>query len=452
MAADPPAASSAPVRRDVAVASLLALGLVLASFLLQANIDLNLSDEGYLWYGARAVARGEIPLRDFQSYDPGRYYWLAVWLRVLDPGIIPLRIGCAAFHFLGVLCGILVLQRLSRAWYVLVPAGALLTLWIFPAFMMNHTVALIGVYVALLLVEHPSLGRHVAAGIFVGLAAFFGRNLGVYALVSLALLMTFVWWRLERGDVRWRVLAAASGVVLGYAPMLLMLALTPGFWRANVDNMRLLVEMGTTNLAKPMPWPWREPSAWGACVGVLFIAAPLFYAGAAGWLLVASPQAVRRRRVLLVSTLVGIPYLHYAFSRADIEHLAMAIHPLLLGVMALPFDTTAGRRRLGMGLVATLAAVSLVAAGRVSPFYERASAPPGRTCRCRSAAGRSGCPDRKRRSCRRSCDSTPRTCVPVKGFSSCRISAPVCTASSVGVRPSGRPTSSSRIQNGGSAG
>ncbi len=49
-----------------------ALLLVGAVFGWHGRLGLRLADGGFLWYGAVRAALGEIPLRDFQSYDPGR--------------------------------------------------------------------------------------------------------------------------------------------------------------------------------------------------------------------------------------------------------------------------------------------------------------------------------------------------------------------------------------------
>lgn len=368
--------SGSPRRLDDLALVALAFALVAVSFLAVAHAKIDLRDEGYLWYGSIAVTKGQVPLRDFESYDPGRYYWVAPWLMLLDRGIVPLRLACAAFHFPGILCGLLVVRRLTRAWSVLIPAGVLLTLWLFPPFMLNHTVALVGVWVAVLLIERPSAARHLLAGVFVGLAAFFGRNLGLYALVSFSALTMLVWWKIERSDLVRRCVAFGAGVVAGYSPMLLMLLFIPGFWEINVAAVRFVVGTGYTNLALPIRWPWLATSLFEAAVGVFWILCPVFYAVTGAWVVLAKKDDLVRRPVLLAAVVTGAPYLHYAFSRPDIQHLGMSIHPFLLGTLAFSFAFVGRGRLPAAALVTLIGAASLVAVVTVHPLYIRARAEP----------------------------------------------------------------------------
>ena len=79
---------------------LLAVVLAGCSFALQGRQGINLADEGFLWYGTQQTAHGKVPLRDFQSYDPGRYYWSAAGMHLFGEGLVSLRFSETVFQVL----------------------------------------------------------------------------------------------------------------------------------------------------------------------------------------------------------------------------------------------------------------------------------------------------------------------------------------------------------------
>jgi hypothetical protein len=174
---------------------LLAIVLLGASFAVQGRQGINLFDEGFLWYGAQQTAHGKVPLRDFQSYDPGRYYWSAAGMQFFGEGLVALRFSETVFQLLGLWVGLLAASRVVQNWALLAAIGVMLTLWMFPSHkLFDHALLLFGIWIAVRLVEEPSPVRIFTAGFFVGLCVFFGRNHALYtflAQASLLLLLHF---------------------------------------------------------------------------------------------------------------------------------------------------------------------------------------------------------------------------------------------------------------------
>lgn len=390
---------------------LLAFALVTASLLLQGNIGINLADEGFLWYGTVQTVLGEVPIRDFQSYDPARYYWGAFWLKIFgNNGLISLRISTAIFQFLGLSFGLLSLRRVMKSWWMLTVAGLILLLWMYPNFyIFEPSMAMAAVYFAVLLLESPSLLQHFISGVFVGLSAFMGLNHGLYTFLSFLLLLVFV-WVLDKNVFLKSFVTWGFGILIGYSTILLMLAVIPGFFECYVESIKFYFRTGETNLPLPVPFPWRVDYSNLSFIqalsaffkGLFFLILPLFNCIIIIYLLFCRPS-FRRKNLLIAATFVSLTYMHHAFSRADLEHLSASIHPFLIGLISLApafnlklrkfnrlnsdaldpvlpptrYQTQPGNEfQPNLGLVFALAA-TLFSVGTAHPFYLKATAAPG---------------------------------------------------------------------------
>jgi hypothetical protein len=320
----------------VAVACAIVTGL----FFLQARQNFNLYDEGFLWYGAQRVIAGEVPLRDFQAYDPGRYYWSAAIMTIWgDGGIVALRAATAACQAVGLAIALLLISARTQRPNVLMTilAAATFSVWMYPRHKLFDITLSIALIAALaFMVRGASRKSCFAAGVVVGLAAFFGRNHGVYGVA--ASIGALIW--LASRENAFNFLAAwAAGVVVGYLPMLAMIVFVPGFATALRDDVLFLFEIKTTNLPLPVPWPWQAGmgpnspigAAQDFATGIFFIAILVF--GVLGLVFIIR-QRLRRKPVapeLVSCVFLSFPYAHFAFSRADIGHLAQGIFPFLVG-------------------------------------------------------------------------------------------------------------------------
>jgi hypothetical protein len=106
--------------------------------------------------------------------------------------------------------------------------------------------------------------------------------------------------------------------------------------------------------------------------GGLFLLLPLFFIVVVGRVLMFRSDEIQNRRLLLASTCIGIFYMHYAFSRADLGHLAHSMPPLLLGLVAVPSLISLQQRRLVITwLVVLFLGMSALVAMRSSPYIQK---------------------------------------------------------------------------------
>lgn len=368
-------------RLDVLVIVLLSLVLAATCFLVQGEIGLNLADEGHLWYVTTRTALGDVPLRDVRSYDPGRYYWGAAWFKLLGPGIISLRISTTFVQALGLIFGLLTLRRVVRRWWLLAILGMLLLAWMYPGYKAFESATVLAlVWLAVRLMEAPTPARYFDAGVGIGLAAFVRVDHGLYGGAAFLLLILFRAVRGQKATAR-GLGAAAAGIVVGYAPMLVMLVAVPGFFGGVVEHVAYLARVvawnGTANLAKPVPWPWLVGANLPVlerlhelCVGALFIAVPTLYLLAAANVVRSPDNDTPGRRLVLAAGFVGVMYAQYTFARPDLEHLAQSVHPLVILVTGLVVALGPRWRATAIALVLPLVvALSGLTVGTKSPAY-----------------------------------------------------------------------------------
>ena len=328
--------------------AVLATFVVLMSFVWQGNKGFSLFDEGFLWYGAQRVILGEVPIRDFMAYDPGRYYWSATLMHLWgDDGIVALRGAVAVFQAMGLFVGLLLIAGSPKKHNLLYLALSAITLiaWMFPRHkLFDIALCLFLIGVLAFLIDKPISRRYFLAGLCVGVVATFGRNHGVYGVAGS--LGVILWLHLKsieasgliKGFTLW-----AAGVITGFMPILLMALLVPGFAVSFKDSILYLFELKSTNIPLPIPWPWLvnfnavplNVAIRGVLIGLFFIGAVVFGVLSIVWVVWQRLHNKQVSPALVAASFLALPYAHYAYSRADINHLAQGVFPLLVGCLVL---------------------------------------------------------------------------------------------------------------------
>jgi len=323
-----------------------AIGLVLLAWLPQARYGWGNWDEGYLWYGVREVLKGAVPIRDFLSYDPGRYYWSAAlsWA-IGDDGLLATKAAAALFQLVGLSAGLVVLWRASADPWVRGLGAFALCAWMWPWFRVyDCAAAMLLIAAAAALVADPAPRRAFVAGLLLGALAIVGRNHGAYGAVGTgAALLLGLHARGDRALALRAIPAWSAGIALGYAPMAVALVVDAGLRHAFLVDILEMVRAGATNITLPVPWPHRAFASGGGFeawrkfgLGLFFVALPAFIL-AGGWRLWRLGREERIAHAgFAACVLLALPYAHFAFSRADLSHMANGVAPMLLGVLAWP--------------------------------------------------------------------------------------------------------------------
>lgn len=330
------------------------LFVMIAIYLLEAHKGFSLWDEGFLWYGVQGVLQGEIPLRDFMSYDPGRYLWSAFLLKVFnaDDSILNTRIAVYAFQSIGLFIYLKLIQtclvdsKQTKSLVIWIFSIVLYVMWAMPRHkLFDVTLSICLIYTIYTLIKQPSVRQYFISGLIIGLTAFFGRNHGVYGVF--ALMMAIMWntylvpKHLNTLPLLKVIIFSLIGIVIGYSPIILMLLLVPSFYSAFIESILFLFSNQATNISIPIIWPWAIPLTQLAkssginqlILSTYFISLIAFPIGFVVYQLKNRKNATPS--LLVATAIVAIPYAHYAFSRADVGHLALGIFPALVGIIFL---------------------------------------------------------------------------------------------------------------------
>jgi hypothetical protein len=322
-------------------------------FLLQWRYGLSLSDEGFLWFLSQRAELGQMAIRDFHSYDPGRYLWSAAWFKLLGgDGLLDQRIANAAFGVLGLTAAYAAMAASGFGRWLRMATIVMLAMALgFPQHKIyEQALSLIGVTMLARALRDPGdKNRWFVCGIATGVAAIIGRNSGLYFAIGTVIALG-CFWRWRRAETPASLVAYAQGMAVGYTPMIVWFVLDGRFRETMVQSVLFTPQW---QLSLPIPFPWRVAqdlhtvgSIQTTAVSWLCIAVIVIYSETAFRLAVLLGNARTMdnvQRLEAAAVCVGVPYLHQAFDRADFSHIAQGILPAFFIAAAQLRRTTLSR-------------------------------------------------------------------------------------------------------------
>ena len=145
----------------------LAIFVIFAFFLWQGNKGFTLWDEGFLWYGVQRVTLGEVPIRDFMAYDPGRYYVSALLMTLFaQKGIMALRFVSSIIECVGVVLGLILVSKTLKKQDLLYLAliSITLSLWMIMNFKaVAYLMSILLIYALTFLAQTPARRQYLLA-------------------------------------------------------------------------------------------------------------------------------------------------------------------------------------------------------------------------------------------------------------------------------------------------
>ncbi len=202
-------------------------------------------DEGLLINGAMRVLSGQLPLKDFHQYMPGRFYLLGLWFLIFGKSVMVERLLFVLIHTAKNLLMYHTARKVIPAPFSFIPVVLTLLL---PGFWAKGFVGLSLLLCAFFLLrymENPENRRLVVLGLVVGISVYFREDYAGYAAIATGLMLLYL--GVSARDRFTRIIARgltfSAAIFTALTPMLLLYGIRGGF-PALVDGIHQTVKLG----------------------------------------------------------------------------------------------------------------------------------------------------------------------------------------------------------------
>jgi hypothetical protein len=221
------------------------------------------------------------------------------------------------------------------------------------------------------LVAPSSIKRWFFFGVVTGIAAVFGRNHGVFFVVSALLMVIYLLISREYKCAYSTLGSYFSGIAFGYIPVIYFFVIDQHF---RAEFIKSVLSTLDWQLPLPIPFFWRGDYSSGLgfeafhtlTIGIACVLVPaIYFVGLVCLFKSPAYQKSKSQMLLLLgaSSLAGIPYLHQAFDRADFGHIAQSTLPVFIAIAAIvSMFSKDWRKRLLLYIFCTLSLIVLLGA------------------------------------------------------------------------------------------
>jgi hypothetical protein len=222
-------------------------------------------DEGLIINGAMRVLSGQIPLKDFHVYMPGRYYFLAIWFLIFGKSVAVERLFFLLIHAVNNILIFHVSRKIVPLPFSLIPTVLLLLLpgqWIKADI---NCILLINIYLLWKYLSRPKRMNLIILGLAIGFAVYWREDMAGYSLMTVCLLILIagIIRKAKFGTILQEGIVLAASVSAALIPMILLYATNRGLPRL-AEGILETVRLGhaeSLKLTSPLTflkWPIRN--------------------------------------------------------------------------------------------------------------------------------------------------------------------------------------------------